>query len=236
MSKKVGATAVIVECDVVLFDMDGTLVDSTAVVERTWTRWASRLGIDVADVLAVSHGRPSLDTLRLVAPHLATPEEAARIDAAEACDSDDLRPIPGARELLSSLPRTRWAVVTSADRQLAASRLSAAGLPLPEVLVSVEDLPRGKPDPSPYLHAARLLSSTADRAIVLEDTPVGVQAGRAAGATVIGLTTTFTALDGCDYTVPDLRAVRVLEVREGRVRLEVVAAMEQCLPSRITGS
>jgi mannitol-1-/sugar-/sorbitol-6-phosphatase len=222
-STRAGRPEVIVECDVVLFDMDGTLVDSTLVVEQNWARWASRHGIAVADVLAVSHGRPTLDTLRLVAPHLATRAEAARLDAAEAHDADGLRPIPGALELLALLPRSRWAVVTSADRPLAVARLTAAGLPLPEVLVSVEDLPQGKPDPAPYLHAARQLSSTADRAIVLEDTPVGVQAGRAAGATVIGLTTTFATLDGCEHVVRDLRAVRVLGTFDGRVRLQVVA-------------
>ncbi len=103
--------------------MDGTLVDSTEVVERHWGIWAARHGIDLAEVLRVSHGRPTLETLRLVAPHLATVEEAATLDAGEAGDSEGLRQVRGAAELLASLPLDRWAVVTSAGRALATRRL-----------------------------------------------------------------------------------------------------------------
>src|SRR5919106_2903885 len=99
----------VIECDAVLFDMDGTLVDSTQVVERHWARWASRHRIDVTEILAISHGRPTIDTLRLVAPHLATEEEAARIDADEARDSHGVRAVPGALELIATLPPARWA-------------------------------------------------------------------------------------------------------------------------------
>lgn len=213
-------TAAVIDCDVVLFDMDGTLVDSTEVVERHWARWASRRGVDVSDILAVSHGRPTLDTLRLVAPHFASEEEAARIDAEEARDSEGVRPVPGALELVASLPPDRWAVVTSANRALALTRLAAAGFPVPNVLVTVDDVTRGKPDPAPYIHAARQLSAMADRSVVLEDTPVGVQAGRAAGATVIGVTTTFNRLDDCHHCVGDLRAIRAVH-KNGSLRLHV---------------
>jgi sugar-phosphatase len=213
-------TAAVIECDVVLFDMDGTLVDSTAVVERHWAKWASRRGINVSDILAVSHGRPTIDTLRLVAPHLATEEEAARIDADEARDSEGVRPVAGALELVASLPPARWAVVTSANRALALTRLAAAGFPVPNVLVTVDDVTLGKPNPAPYVHAARQLSSMAARSVVLEDTPVGVQAGRAAGATVIGVTTTFNRLDDCHHCVADLRAIRAVH-EDDSLRLHV---------------
>jgi mannitol-1-/sugar-/sorbitol-6-phosphatase len=213
-------TAAVIECDVVLFDMDGTLVDSTEVVERHWARWAARRGIDVSEILAVSHGRPTIDTLRLVAPHLATDEEATRIDADEARDTDGVRPVRGALELVASLPPSRWAVVTSANRALAVARLAAAGFPRPDVLVTVDDVSLGKPNPAPYLHAAQQLSAPAHRSIVLEDTPVGVQAGLAAGATVIGVTTTYASLDDCHYCVKDLRALRRLH-HKGSLRLEV---------------
>lgn len=216
--------ASIVECDVVLFDMDGTLVDSTAIVERHWAQWATRHGIGLAEILAVAHGRPTLDTMRLVAPHLATKEEAEGLDAAEACDTAGLRAIEGARELLVSLPRTHWAVVTSADRDLAVARLTTSGLPVPDVIVTPADVARGKPDPAPFVLAAQKLSTTADRSVVLEDTPVGIQAGRAAGATVIGVTTTFKTLDHCHYTVANLRAVRARPGRERQIRLEVAAS------------
>jgi mannitol-1-/sugar-/sorbitol-6-phosphatase len=214
------ATA-IVDCDAILFDMDGTLVDSREVVERQWTRWAARRRVDIAAILAVCHGRPTIDTIRMVAPHLATAAEAATIDAAEALDTDGLRPVRGAPELLASLQHARWAVVTSADRQLATARLKAVGLEVPAVLVTVDDVDRGKPDPAAYVHAARQLSVDPERAIVMEDTPVGIQSGRAAGATVIGVMTTFPALEGCDYCVTDLSAIRAVRNGDGSVQLHV---------------
>ena len=220
MKRTLPASSALIECDVMLFDMDGTLVDSTAVVERTWGRWAAKHGIDLIPLLEVSHGRPTIETLSLVAPHLATREEAARLDNEESGDSDGLRPVKGARELIASLPDGRWGVVTSAGRRLATGRLEAAGLPVPLVLVTSDDMPRGKPDPAGYLEAARQLSVTADRAVVIEDTAVGVAAGRAAGATVIGVTTTFPALDQCDYCVPDLRAIRRVDGAD-RIRLHI---------------
>jgi sugar-phosphatase len=204
------APVALVTCDAVLFDMDGTLVDSTAVVERQWARWAARRGIDVAAILAVSHGRPTLETLALVAPHWATPEEAEAIDDEEAGESDGIGPVAGARALASALPAGRWGVVTSAGRALARSRLAAAGLPIPAVLITPEDAWPGKPDPAGYLEAAKRLSVRPDRCVVFEDAPVGVQAGLAAGATVIGMTTTFSRLEGCAYRVGDFSEIRLV--------------------------
>ncbi len=209
-----------IECDVVLFDMDGTLVDSTPVVERIWSRWAAKHGIDLPRLLQISHGRPTIETLTIVAPHLATAEEAARLDSEESDEPDGLSPVQGALELIASLPADRWGVVTSAGRRLAVSRLTAAGLPLPRVLVTSDDVDRGKPDPASYLEAARQFAVPADRTVVFEDTSVGVAAGRAAGATVIGVTTTFPTLDGCDYSVQDLRAIRRV-TGNGPIRLVV---------------
>ncbi len=212
---------VVIECDALLIDMDGTLVDSTAVVERHWGAWAARHAINLADVLRVSHGRPTIETLRLVAPHLATVEEAAQLDAGEAGDSDGLRPVGGAQELLASLPPDRWAIVTSAGRALATRRLQAASLPVPDVLVTPDDVPFGKPSPMGYLEGARRLGAALARSIVIEDAPVGVEAGRAAGAIVIGVTTTFPTLPDCDYLVPDLRSLRIVESTPSGLRVEV---------------
>jgi mannitol-1-/sugar-/sorbitol-6-phosphatase len=212
---------VIIDCDALLCDMDGTLVDSTEVVERHWAAWAARHGVDLAEILRVSHGRPTIETLRLVAPHLATIEEAARLDAGEADDSEGLRPVPGAQELLASLPANRWAVVTSAGRALATRRLRGASVPVPAVLVTSDDMPIGKPNPMGYVEAARRLGATLSRSLVIEDAPVGVQAGRAAGAIVIGVTTTFPSLAGCDYVIPDLRSLRVIGSSESGVRVEL---------------
>ena len=214
---------VTLDCDALLFDMDGTLVDSTEVVERHWGMWAARHGIDLAEVLRVSHGRPTLETLRLVAPHLATIDEAAALDAGEAGDSEGLRPVRGAAELLASLPPDRWAVVTSAGRALATRRLRGASVPVPDVLVTSDDVSPGKPNPKGYMEAARRLGAAIQRSIVIEDAPVGIDAGRAAGAIVIGVTTTFPSLSNCDYVIPDLRAIRVVESGAAGVRLEIGA-------------
>lgn len=197
----------IVDCDAVLFDMDGTLVDSRQIVERIWLHWAAEHGLSAAEVLAVAHGRRTLETMQLVAPHLATPEEAARLDALEAQEDGHETAIPGAAALLAALPPDRWAVVTSAGRQLALRRLAAVGLPLPRVLVGADDVAHGKPAPEGYLRAATALGVVPERSVVLEDTPAGAEAGRAAGATVIGLRTTFPTVPGCDFLVPDLRAI-----------------------------
>jgi mannitol-1-/sugar-/sorbitol-6-phosphatase len=199
----------VLTCDAVLFDMDGTLVDSTAAVERAWARWGARRGVSLAAILAVSHGRPTLETLALVAPQWASAEEAAALDAQEADDGEGLVAVTGARELTSALPAGRWGVVTSAGRALARTRLTAAGLPLPDVLVTIDDVSPGKPHPAGYLEAARRLSAAPERCVIFEDAPVGVRAGLAAGATVIGMTTTYAALDGCAHRVPDFSSVRL---------------------------
>ncbi len=199
----------IVDCDAVLFDMDGTLVDSREIVERLWLQWAAEHGFSADAILAVAHGRRTLETIQLVAPHLATPEEAARLDALEAEVEGGETAVPGAAALLAALPPDRWAVVTSAGRKLAAARLAVVGLPLPRVLVGADDVVKGKPSPEGYLRAAALFGVAPERCVVLEDTPAGAQAGRAAGARVVGLRTTFPSVDGCDFLVRDLRAVRV---------------------------
>jgi mannitol-1-/sugar-/sorbitol-6-phosphatase len=201
----------LVTCEAVLFDMDGTLVDSTAVVERQWARWAARRSVDLTAVLAVSHGRPTLETLSLVAPRWATAEEAAALEASEAEDDRRLVAVRGARELASALPAASWGVVTSAGRTLALTRLRAAGLPPPTVLVTADDVSPGKPDPAGYLEAARRLSARPERCLIFEDAPVGVRAGIAAGALVIGLTTTFDDLEGCAYRVADLSSIRLVD-------------------------
>jgi sugar-phosphatase len=196
--------------DAILFDMDGTLVDSTQSVERQWRRWAPRHGLDPEAFIAVAHGRRTLDTLQELAPHLASDEEAARFDAEEAADDDGVVEVPGAAALIARLPPDRWAIVTSAQRALAAARLGTARLPVPDVLVSGEDVREGKPDPEGYLLAARALGVDAGRCLVVEDTPAGIRAGLAAGMHVLGITQTYpaSALDVA-VTAPDLRGVRV---------------------------
>ena len=205
------------DCDAVLFDMDGTVVDSRLIVERMWSVWATGHGLSVEAALGLAHGRRTLETMELLAPHLATPEEAARLDALEAEQEGGETAIPGASDLLSALPASRWAVVTSAGRALALLRMASVGLPSPRVLVGADDVVAGKPSPEGYLQAAERLGVDARRCVVIEDTPAGAEAGRSAGAKVIGLATTFTTLPHCDVLVSDLRAVRVEAPPDGWV-------------------
>jgi HAD superfamily hydrolase (TIGR01509 family) len=193
----------------VLSDLDGVLVDSSATIERTWRDFAARHGLDPDEVVAASHGRRSVDLIRLVAPHLDAELEAARVERDEIAQTPGLQPLPGARELVESVPAERFAIVTSGSRALAISRLRAAGLPVPEVLVTAEEVDHGKPHPAGYLRAAELLGIDPAHSVVLEDAPAGVEAGRAAGMTVIAVLTTNdeSALMRAHSRVRDLRAL-----------------------------
>ena len=202
-------------CDAVLLDMDGTIVDSRAIVERMWTLWATEHGIPIESALAVAHGRRTLETMQLLAPHLATPEEAARLDALEAEQEGSETAIPGALDLLTALPAHRWAVVTSAIRRIARDRIVGVGLPAPAILIGADDVVEGKPSPEGYLRAADRLGVDVRRCVIFEDTPAGLQAGRAAGATVVGLLTTYPTLPECDALIRDLRAVQIAPAQDG---------------------
>jgi mannitol-1-/sugar-/sorbitol-6-phosphatase len=174
--------------EAVLFDMDGTLVDSDAAVERAWLTWAAEYRVAPPAVMAVHHGAPAERTVRLVRPDLTedeVAEAAARQLALQYDDLSDVVPTPGALDLLARL-RLPWAVVTSADLRLAKARLGAAGIVAP-ALVTVDDVRAGKPDPEGYLRAAELLGVAPQDCLVVEDAEVGVTAGRAAGARVATL-------------------------------------------------
>jgi sugar-phosphatase len=199
-------------CDAVLFDLDGTLVDSAKVVERLWAEWAARHSLDVHDILAISHGRRAEETMRLMAPHLLTLQEeaAARLHEEEQ-QSEGLVAVAGAKELLNSIPQTRWAIVTSCTQRLAEVRLQSVGLPVPAVVISQESVPRGKPHPDGFLEAARILGWAPRNCLVVEDAPVGVEAGRAAGMRVLGVSTTFPADKlSADLSVADLTEVAIV--------------------------
>ncbi|MFH8441071.1 HAD-IA family hydrolase [Streptomyces sp. NPDC018026] len=171
-----------VTAQALLFDMDGTLVDSTAAVQRTWRRFAARHGLDPAAVLAGAHGQRTAETVAAHAPPgTDTAAETAWLVAQDIADTSGTVALPGAAELLAALPRGRWALVTSAGRELAERRMAAAGLPLPDVVVAAEDVRRGKPDPEGYLAAAGRLGVDPRATVVFEDAELGLRAGRAAG-------------------------------------------------------
>jgi sugar-phosphatase len=195
----------------ILFDNDGTLVDSSEGVHRTWARWAERHGMNAHEIVQLAQGRRSSDTIKTLVPPEHVAEEVAWLDAIELEDLGGTVPIPGARDLLVSLPRDSWALVTSASTELAEARLRAAGLPIPSVLISSEAVAVGKPSPEGYLLGAARLGMSAADCVVAEDAPAGVAAGQAAGMRVIGMLTTHVAsqLPGCLRYVADWRGVHV---------------------------
>lgn len=202
-------TPLLLRCTAVLFDLDGVLVDSEAVVMRTWNRWAARHALDVPDLVRRAHGRRSIETVREVAPQLDAEEEARWLETIEVSDAGGLAMVPGAGALFQAIPRDRRAVVTSGGRALAAFRLSAVGLNAPAVLISADDVQRGKPAPDGYLLAAERIGVAPHECVVIEDTPAGIAAGRAAGAAVLAVATTFppAELHGAHVVVSSLTVV-----------------------------
>jgi sugar-phosphatase len=205
----------------ILFDIDGTLIDSTATVEGSWGTWAKEYGVDYEDVLKVCHGRRTEDVVaQFVAPQRRVAATARQLALQELADLDGVLALPGARRLLDALPRSHWAAVTSGPRSLMAARLAAARLPAPKLLIGAEDVSTGKPSPESYLKAAAALGFEAQECLVVEDAPAGVGAGRAAGAQVLAVTTTHRAaeLADADVVVTDLSCVSV-EVTDSGVAL-----------------
>lgn len=200
----------VLTASLLLFDMDGTLVDSTASVERAWGRFADRHGLEASAILAVAHGRPTIEVVAEFAPHgVDVVAETDRIEAEEIDRTDGISEIPGAAALLHGLDRDRWAVVTSATRALTTRRLAAVGIPLPKILVAADDVTKGKPHPQPYMLAAKALGFDASEAVVFEDAPAGLNSARAAGAaTVVVGDYKGEAAEGLPR-VPDLLAVTV---------------------------
>jgi sugar-phosphatase len=174
-----------------LFDMDGTVVNSIAAAERVWADWAGRQGLDVAAFLPTIHGVRAIETIaRLALPGVDPMREADALLQAEAADIDGILPIAGAASFLASLPAERWAIVTSAPRELALLRIAAAGIPLPAILVAAEDVSHGKPAPDCFRLAAERLGVDARDCLVFEDAPAGISAAEAAGATVVVISAT----------------------------------------------
>ncbi|WP_369204624.1 HAD-IA family hydrolase [Streptomyces sp. PU-14G] len=193
-----------------LFDNDGTLISSMESVQRCWTAWAREFGISAEDFAAVElHGRPAADIVGDLLPAARVPEALARIERLEVEDvsGGGVVALPGTAELLASLPAGSWAVVTSATRELAEARLRVVGIEAP-LVIAADDITRGKPDPEPYLLAARKLGVDPARCVVFEDAPAGLTAGRSAGMRTVGLATTHARAElAADVVVEDLASV-----------------------------
>ncbi|GAA5000141.1 HAD family hydrolase [Streptomyces siamensis] len=204
-----------------LLDMDGTLVNSDAVVERCWRRWADRHGLDGDEVMKVVHGRQGYASMAMLLPDRPMEQnhtDNARMLAEETADMDGVVAIAGAHDFLASLTGLPHALVTSADVALSTARMAAAGLELPDVRVTAESVGASKPDPEGFLKGAAELGVAPEDCVVFEDSGAGIEAGKAAGMTVVGIGPR-AGLHGPDVLVADLTQVRVVPAEDGTLRL-----------------
>jgi mannitol-1-/sugar-/sorbitol-6-phosphatase len=206
-----------ISCKALLVDMDGVLVDSTPAVARVWSRWALKHNLDPDDVVRTAHGRTSLTSIRQLLPH-SDPDvhlqENRWMERSEIEEIADVTALPGAQQLLATIPPSQLAVVTSSTRDLAEVRLRATNLwPHIQHLVTASDITRGKPDPEPYLKGAASLHLDPHYCVVIEDAPFGIQAGKAAGARVLAVRTTvedsILLAAGADFLINDCSAIRI---------------------------
>jgi mannitol-1-/sugar-/sorbitol-6-phosphatase len=195
----------------ILFDMDGVLVSSIGSVERSWTKWAEKHGVDPALAIRTAHGRRAIESIRLLRPDLNDEEELRDLEQTEVDDNEGVEILEGVQPILEALPVNRWAVVTSATERLARSRMRYGGIPEPKYLVSADKVSKGKPDPEPYLEGAKLLGLRPEDCLVIEDSASGAKAGHAAGCRV--LATLFShaleTLSAADWVVKSLKDVKV---------------------------
>jgi mannitol-1-/sugar-/sorbitol-6-phosphatase len=198
-------------CSAILFDLDGVLVDSTRAVDREWRAWAARKGVDGDAIMAIAHGVRTVEVIRQVAPQLDAELEARLIESEEADDKEGVVAMPGAIELVRSIPDGRWGVVTSGSRLLASTRMQYCGLPVPKVLITADDVTQGKPHPEPYLKGAGGLGFAPGECLVIEDAPAGIQSARGCGMKVVGITSTYAAaaLESADAVIGKLRQIQV---------------------------
>ena len=221
------SSPVVLRCQGVLFDMDGILISSLGSVERSWTKWATLRGMDPEHAISVVHGCRAIDSVRRLRPDLDADAELRIIEDFECDDNEGLQVLPGVLDLLRALPPQRWTVVTSATERLARIRLAAGGVAVPAQLVTAETVQLGKPNPAPFLAGAALLGFRPEDCVVFEDSASGVEAGRAAGCTVVA--TTFShereSLPGASYLLEDLTGVTVHTQTDGlELRFEPLPA------------
>jgi mannitol-1-/sugar-/sorbitol-6-phosphatase len=203
-----------------LFDMDGTLITSVEAAERVWTRWALRHGLDARTFLPSIHGQRAVDSIRnLRIPGVDPVAEADLLTLMEIDDTEGVHEIPGARSFVEALPHDRWAIVTSAPRTLATRRLEAAGVTLPDVLITADDIQVGKPDPSGYRLAATKLGVDATDCAIFEDAQAGIRAGEAAGAQVIVVTSTHVHPSQTPH--PSVRDFTALQPQAAQGRITI---------------
>ncbi|WP_426205351.1 HAD family hydrolase [Pseudomonas sp. TWP3-1] len=207
-----------------LFDMDGTVLNSIAAAERIWSAWAVRHGVDVEAFLPTIHGVRAIDTIRrLNLPGVDAEAQAAFITEAEIGDVDGIVEVPGAAAFLQSLPADRWAMVTSAPRDLALRRMAAAGIPEPAVMITAEDVTAGKPDPAGYRLAAKRLGLEPQDCLIFEDATVGILAAEAAGAQLMIITATHQhPIETPHATIASYNAITLNIASDGLLHLQPI--------------
>jgi len=206
-----GIRKITIECQAVIFDLDGTLIDSVEAIRRIWQAWGNQHKIADPNLLEIATSTRTVEAVRLLAPHLNIAQETEYLELAEATELDGVVIVEGAKELILSLPRQSWSIVTSITRRTALAKLNHVNLPIPAVLVTADDVSRGKPAPDGYLLAAERLGVEANQCVVVEDTLRGVQAACAAGMMVIGLATTHSVkqIKQASMIVSSLRNIKV---------------------------
>jgi sugar-phosphatase len=214
------AEEIAIEMKGLLFDMDGVLISSIGSVERCWKRWCAIYDVPDAAGFQVPHGIRAKDIMRMLKPEWSEAQVAEGlrvIEDMEIEDTGDLKVLPGAKAVLEQLPPERWAIVTSATRRLLLARLKAAGLPVPQRLISGDMVERGKPDPEPYRRGAELLGLRPEECVVVEDAPSGVGAGVAAGSRVLAVlgTHALRELGKATWVVESLEDVAVRVAEDG---------------------
>jgi mannitol-1-/sugar-/sorbitol-6-phosphatase len=210
-------------CAAILFDLDGVLVDSTRSVERQWRIWSREQGIDEEKAVAIAHGVRAVEVIRTIAPHLDAEAEVAKLEGLEAADHVGVAVMPGAAELVRTIPDRSWGVVTSGRRNLATARLQLAGISIPQVMVTSGDVMNGKPHPEPYLKGAELLGVNPAECLVIEDAPAGIRSAHAGGMKVIALASTYpaSALGEADAVVQKLKQIQVAPDGAGMLTVSV---------------
>lgn len=228
-----------IECRALLFDLDGVLIDSTPAVARVWRGWAIEHGFDPDEAVSKAHGRPSLATVREYLPDADHQAENREIERREMEDLDGIVPLPGAIELLHSLPEDRWAIVTSATRPLAELRVRVAGLPRPACFLTANDIVRGKPAPEPYRLAARSFGFGPQECVVVEDVAAGVLSGKAAGARVAALCTTVAERDlrqaGADWVLDNCADMKLVPTPQSDGTLTLQLRIRVATPRPVAG-
>ena len=207
------------ECEAIIFDMDGVLVDSEVLNEKHWKLWAEKENVSLEWIMSIHHGVPAVQTIATVAPHLDAATEARWFEENLSQDLDGLLAFDGVHEMLGGLPDGKWAIGTSAPKIIAFNRLEYLSLPIPPIVVTIDDVERGKPAPDPYLKVAKGLGVEPEDCVVIEDAPAGIQAAKAAGARVIGIPTTnaVDALHDADAIISRFADLRVEVKSEGLI-------------------